>query len=195
MASVAANALTIALKTLAGADPSAGDPVLITVPNLTGGYSLRTITAALSITVPSTATLATVSAQAACLWVGYTNNAGTDVLAIWNSLSGSAGSYTLTPWREEENVTGTAITTGSNSAATWYSSSAFSNLPITVLGKVEVTETTAGTWATAPSKVALFRDGMKKPGDEVQKITNYSSANPAVTSTTFVCLLYTSPSP
>ena len=45
-ATVASNNLTLALKTLAGADPSASDPVYVRI-----GATVRTVTAALSVTV------------------------------------------------------------------------------------------------------------------------------------------------
>jgi hypothetical protein len=188
VASVASNAMTIALKTLAGADPSAGDAVLITVPTLTGGYALFTITAALSVTIPSGATVGTVSGQANRIWVGYSNNSGTHVLSVYNCLGVSGSNYTLTPWREEESESGTSISSGSGSAAIWYSSSAFSGLPVAILGYVESTQATAGTWASTPSKVMLFGPATKKPGESVQRNVTYDSSAPAISSTTMVVL-------
>jgi hypothetical protein len=89
-ASVAANALTVAIKTKAGTDPSATDPVLIVFRNATitdGTYSVVSVTAATSLVVSSGSTLGTVNATAARLAVLLVNNAGTAELAI-NNLSG-----------------------------------------------------------------------------------------------------------
>ena len=48
----AAGALTVAVKTLAGADPSAGSPVVFRIPNASGTYDSINVTSALSLVVP-----------------------------------------------------------------------------------------------------------------------------------------------
>src|SRR6185436_6868157 len=63
--SVAASALTIAYKTRAGANASATDPISVAMRNATLAtmdFNVRNITAALSLVVPSTATLGHTSA-------------------------------------------------------------------------------------------------------------------------------------
>jgi hypothetical protein len=80
VASVAGNALTIAVKTLAGNNPSSSDPVFLLFRDASAGYAVIEQTAALSITVPSGATLGTVNGQANRIWVGVFNNGGT---AVW----------------------------------------------------------------------------------------------------------------
>src|SRR5258707_12876290 len=76
VASVAGNALTIAVKTLAGNDPSSSDPVFFLFRDVSAGYAVIEQTAALSITVPSGATLGTFNGQANRIWVGAFNNGG-----------------------------------------------------------------------------------------------------------------------
>jgi hypothetical protein len=57
-----------------------------------------------------------------------------------------------------------------------------------VLGYVESTQATAGTWATSPSKTQLFGPGVKRPGDTVQEVTSFVSASAATSSATYVAL-------
>ena len=43
---------------------------------------------------------------------------------------------------------------------------------IRILGYVEISESTAGTWATGPTYVQLFGPGVKKPGDVIQTVNS-----------------------
>lgn len=156
-ASVAANSLTIAVKTKAGNDPSATDPVLVVFRNSTitdGTYSVVSITAATSLTVSSGSTLGTVNAQAARLAVLLINNAGTAELAI-NNLSGSVN-------LDETGVISTTAEGGAgaaDSATVVYSTTARTNVAYRVAGMIDITEATAGTWASAPTKLTLVGSG------------------------------------
>ena len=88
-ASVAANALTIALKTKAGTDPAVIDPVKISFRNATlttGTYNTRSSTAATSLVVSSGSTLGTVSAVASTMYIYALDNAGTIELGISSTL-------------------------------------------------------------------------------------------------------------
>jgi len=111
-ASVAGNALTIAVKTLAGVDPSLSDPVFFLFRDAVAGYAVIEQTAALSITVPAGATLGTVNGQANRIWVGVFNNGGTAVLGVYNSLSlaGSPAILSIVSWDETSPANGTGIT-------------------------------------------------------------------------------------
>lgn len=152
-ATVAANALTIAIKTKAGTDPSASDPVLVVFRNATitdGTYTVVSVTAATSLVVSSGSTLGTVSAQAARLAVILINNAGTAELAI-NNLSGGVS-------LDETGIISTTAeggAGGADSATVIYSTTARSNLAYRVAGIIDITEATAGTWASAPTKLSL----------------------------------------
>jgi hypothetical protein len=168
VATVAANALTIAVKTLAGNDPSSSDPVFLLFRDASAGYAVIEQTTALSITVPSGATLGTVNGQANRIWVGVFNNGGTAVLGVYNSLNSSAPS--ILPWDETSPVNGTGVTSSSTSAQIWYTAATLASKNFRIFGYVESTQATAGQWATAPSKVQLFGPGVKRPGDEVQKV-------------------------
>ncbi|WP_137010160.1 gp53-like domain-containing protein [Aquitalea aquatilis] len=137
-ASVASNALTVTLN-----------PTSLTFRSSTlsnGAVTTLTNSAALSLTVPSGATLGSTNGVAATYAVLAINNNGTEQLGIVNM----AGGISL-----DENglISATAISAGATSASTIYSSSAVTNMPFRVAGYVTATEATAGTWATAPSQV------------------------------------------
>lgn len=146
-ASVATSALTVALKTSLGVDASATTPVVLGFRNgtlTTGNFSRVSATAAVSATVPSGATLGTQDGIPANLYLYALNNAGTIELGICNGLLD-----------EGALQTSTALTTGSDSAYVLYSTSARSNVAVRLLGRVSITEATAGTWATGATALAL----------------------------------------
>jgi hypothetical protein len=179
--SVAGNAMTIAVKTLAGTDPTSIDPAYFLVPNTTGGYSVIQQTSALSIVVPSGATLGTVNAQPNRVWVGVVNNAGTPVLAVYNSLSG----FGIKSWDETSQPTTTNISGTSTNPQVWYGSSGVTG-GLRVIGFVESTQSTAGQWSATPGKTALFGPGVKRPGEQVQEVNpGIISTGDTTTNTTF----------
>lgn len=145
--SVAASALTIALKTRAGANASATDPISAAMRNATlatGDFIVRNVTAALSLVVPSTATLGHSSAVAGDLYHYVIDNAGTLEPAVSMKYFGQQGIASTT-----------AIAAASNSATTMYSTTARSNVAFRCVGHTIDTQATAGTWAAVPTTVEL----------------------------------------
>ena len=136
-ASVAANAMTVTLN------PTNLDFRSATANS--GTVNTRTIGTQLSLTIPSTATLGTTSAIASRILLLAIDNAGTVELAVYNA----AGGANLD---ETGVINTTAIAAGSNSL-TVYSQTARTGVPYRVVGYVDSTQATAGTWATAPSAV------------------------------------------
>jgi hypothetical protein len=136
-ASVASNALTISASSLSLDFRSA---------TLSSGAVTNVLGAPANLVVPSGATLGTVSAQQSRIVVLAINNAGTLELAVTNI----AGGTDLT---ETGRISTTAITAGATSASVVYSTTARTNVAYRVVGYVESTQATAGTWATAPSTV------------------------------------------
>jgi len=137
-ASVAASALTCTLN-----------PTILNfrnTPLTSGTINTRTVATAISVVVPSTATLGTVSAQQSRLVLLALDNSGTVELAVVN-ISGS------TNLDETTLISTTAIIAGSNSTNVVYSTTARTSLPFRVVGYIESTQATAGTWATAPSTI------------------------------------------
>jgi hypothetical protein len=101
----------------------------------------------LSITVPSGATLGTVSGQTARLVFLVVYNSGTPVLCVTNL----AGGLNLD---ETGLINTTIISSGATSNNVIYSASGVTaNSPYRVVGFVDVSEVTAGTWAAAPAIV------------------------------------------
>jgi hypothetical protein len=115
-------------------------------PLTSGTINTRTVATAISVVVPSTATLGTVSAQQSRLILLALDNAGTVELAVVNIAGG-------TNLDETTLISTTAISAGATSATVVYSTTARTSLPFRVVGYIESTQATAGTWATAPSTI------------------------------------------
>lgn len=146
-ATVAASAMTVALKTKAGTDAATTDIVKIGFRNATaatGTYVQRTVTGALSIVIPSTATMGSTNANPNWVYVYAIDNAGTVELAVSASKN----------WDEGSVQTTTA--TPANSKTTLYSTTARTGVAVRLIGRVLSTQATAGTWASAPTEIAVF---------------------------------------
>ena len=136
-ASVATSALTISASALA-----------LDFRNTTlGSGTVTTVSGTpASLVVPSTATLGTVSAVQSRLVVIALNNTGTIELAVVNISGGSVLDETTL-------ITTTAISAAASSNTAYYSTTARTSLAFRVIGYIESTQATAGTWATAPSTI------------------------------------------
>lgn len=100
----------------------------------------------ISLTVPSGATLGTVNAIQAMLALVVLYNGGSPALGVVNM----GGSVNLD---ETTLLSTTAISDAADSAAVVYSTNAITNSPFRVVGFINITEATAGAWATAPTLV------------------------------------------
>ena len=139
-ATVAANALTVTLN------PAVLDFRSTTLT--TGVPVSRTIPSAISLVVSSGSTLGTVSAVQSRIVVLALDNAGTVELAVVNISGGNDLTETGLISTTAEGGSGTA-----DSASVIYSNTARTNVAYRVVGYVESTQATAGTWATTPSTV------------------------------------------
>ncbi len=137
-ASVALNALTCALN------PTTLDFRSSTLTS--GTINARSVAAAISIVVPSTATLGTVSAQQSRLVLLALDNAGTVELAVVNMAGGNNLDETTL-------ISTTAISAAATDANIVYSTTARTSLPFRVVGYIESTQVTSGSWAAAPTTV------------------------------------------
>lgn len=137
-ASVAANALTLALN------PTSLDFRASALNS--GAINTRSVAAAISLTVPSGATLGTINGQSARLALLAIDNAGTVELAVANS----SGGVNLD---ETTLISTTAISAAATSASVIYSTTARASVPFRVVGFIDITETAAGTWASAPTTI------------------------------------------
>jgi len=187
VASVGSSALTIAIKTLAGNDPSPADPVLVAIRNTTvatGDYTILSLTAATSVVVSSGSTLGTANSTAFRVWVVGFNDAGTFRLGVVNCLSGTTvyplGGFAIASSTAEGGA-GAA-----DSAQVIYTGTAVSSKPYAILGYVtyESGLGTAGTWSAVPTRLDLFRPGMPTPGQVVQVQETFTTAGPTTGTTT-----------
>lgn len=145
--SVAANALTVALKGADGNDPSATNVVNITLRNATattGTPVTRSITSSLNMAVSSGASLGHTNNTAGFVYVYALDNSGTVELAVSSAL-----------YDEGSVATTTAMSGGATSATAIYSTTARSNVPITLIGRLKSTQTTAGTWAANATEISV----------------------------------------
>lgn len=111
-----------------------------------GAISTLQVASALTLDIPSGATLGTVNAIQSDLIVIALNNAGTVELAVVNAAGG-------TNLDETGLISTTAISGTATSASVVYSTTARTSVAYRVVGLVRSTQATAGTWATTPSLV------------------------------------------
>lgn len=188
---MAGNAVTIALKAADGTDPTAVNPALINFRSGTitlGTVNQRTVQAATSVAISSTSTAGTVSAQASRIWIAAIDVGGTVELAWMNALSGSGGisgtGFTIAIMDENQLITTVAEggAGAADSAGVWYSTTARANVAFTVLGYFESTQATAGTWATAASKLVVNPEA--RPGKVLQTVQLRTTTATTGTTTT-----------
>ena len=111
-----------------------------------GTITTVNLASAASLVVPSGATLGTTNSVSARLVILAINNAGTIEAAIVNVAGGKDLS-------ETGLISTTALSTGADSANVAYSTTARTSVAYRVVGFLDILETTAGTWATAPTLV------------------------------------------
>lgn len=136
-ASVAANALTLAASALSldFRSTTLGSGTVTTVAGTPA-----------NLVVPSGATLGSVNSVQSDLILLALNNAGTIELGVVNL----AGGVDLS---ETGLISTTAISASATSANVVYSTTARTSVAYRVIGSVRSTQSTAGSWATAPSLV------------------------------------------
>lgn len=166
-ASVGSSALTVSVKGADGNDPSSSNPVTVSFRNVTaatGTPTSLTLTAALSLVISSGSTMGFTSATIGRLWIVLFNDAGTARLGLVNALSGTS-IMALRPGLYSSTAEGGAG--GADSAQIIYTNSAVTAKAMIILGYLEATEATAGTWATTPSLLKVYMPGDPLPGDNV----------------------------
>ena len=175
---VSGNVLTVAVKTTAGNDPSATEPVFFGFRSVTADNGTLTwikVTAATSIAINATALLGTSNSTAFRLWGVAFNDGGTVRLAIINCLSGTS-TYPLAGWGI---ASATQETDGADSAHVFYSDgAAVTSKAYSVLGYAtwETGLATAGTWSAGPTRKQLFGPGVPLPGQQIQSASGSTGA-------------------
>src|SRR5262249_24351314 len=170
--SAAAGALTVAVKTTAGADPSAGSPVTFRIPDPAGGYTSINVTSALSLVVVSGATLGTTPNNAFRIWVVAFNDGGTIRLGVIRASSGITISPIYPLGAFGAGRSSTLMNTASDSSGVIYSNPAVASKPMRVLGYIEWNPpgvSAVGSWTTTNLRcVQLMGLGVRLPGHVVQ---------------------------
>lgn len=193
-ATASTSALTIALKTLSGNDPSTADPVYInfrSATGTTGTTSPLAVTAATSLVISAGSTLGVTSATAFRIWVVGFNDGGTFRLGAINCSTLASGIATVYPLLEGiASSTAEGGAGAADSAGVIYTGTAVSAKAMAVLGFLEWSFgglTTAGTWTTTnlflnqpyePGATAL-------PGRIVQVASTFSSNTAGTNVTTY----------
>lgn len=150
----ASQVVTVAqIQTISGA--VAANDLTVGAGALTLGFRSTTLTSGTittvtgtpsNLVVPSGATLGTTNAVSSSIAVIALNNAGTIELAVINT----AGGVSLD---EIGLISTTAISTSADFANVIYSTTARTNVAYRVIGFINSTQATAGTWATTPSLI------------------------------------------
>lgn len=173
------NAVTFAIKTLAGSDPSVTDIVYFVFRNATpgtGNYVVVQVTAALSLVVSSGSTLGTSNNVAFKLWLVAFNDASTVRLGIINTVSG----VNIYPLGQFPVASSTAEggSGAADSAQVFYTGTAVTSKAYSLLAYAayETGITTAGNWAASPTRINLHTKDTPLPGAVIQTVGNSTGA-------------------
>jgi hypothetical protein len=179
-ASAAGSNLTINMTTAAGATPSATNPILIPFrnnPNV-GSVAWVGVTSALSLVIPSGATLGTSNNVPFRIWLFALQVGGIPQIAAIIC----SNSTTIFPCSSLEtiNPTTTTITGLATSSGVLYSTTGGTG-SVRIIGYCDFASglATVGAWASSCTTLQVFGPGIKKPGDTVQEV-----APAAITTTT-----------
>lgn len=174
--SVGSNNMTVALKYSDGNDATGSNVINIMFRSstaATGTTTLRTVSAALSMSVLSGATLGHANAKSEFIYVYAIDNAGTVELAVSGTRCFDEGSIQTT----------TGISGSSTSKTTLYSTTSRTGVGIRYLGRLISNQTTAGTYtATATESAPTPSDRHLSQISEVWVYTanGYGSTNNAI---------------
>ena len=191
LASVVNNTLTVTL-----APRGAWRPMWFPFrsPTATDGALLwRKARAPISInTVATGATLGTASSNVPFrIWiVAFDAGDGRIVPALWQSVTGGATPTAVGALDESLVTSSTAISGSATAAATFYTPTGvtLTSKAFCIVGYLEYSSglATAGTYASAPSKLQLFGPGIKTPGAIVQTKYAATTADFTTSSATYV---------
>ena len=175
--SVGSSEVTVALKDAAGNDPTASSPVLLPFRSATAGtgtITTRSVTAATSIVMNSTATIGTSNGTAFSLWVVAFDDGGVIRLGVINCLS-TLGIY---PLQQQGIASSTAEDNAADSAHVFYTGTAVSSKPYIVLGRLIWNSglVTAGTWNAVADVIVNMAPGVRLPGQTVQTVVSVDGA-------------------
>lgn len=137
--------ITISVKTGAGNTPSPTDPIRVGFRggSLSSGLvSLVNITSPLAMNLANGATLGQSDGVTAYTYVYLINNNGAAELAVSSSV-----------YQENALISTTIMNSSSDSSATIYSTVARTNVPIRLIARLTMNQTTAGDWVSVPTEI------------------------------------------
>jgi len=176
-AAPAAGALTITLTGAGGTALSATNKAQFSFRSAAAGTGTTEVvnaTADLTLVLSSGSTVGATSGTPFRVWIVIFNDAGTLRLGAINCSTATA----IYPLADDMLASSTAEggAGAADSAGVIYTGTAVTSKAMRVLGYMEFSLTTAGTWDEAPDKPQLWQTGMKLPGDVVQRAYNTISA-------------------
>lgn len=175
-AGVSGGALTITLTDNAAGTPSLTSPVDIVFRDATSSLPavglpvLRQVTSALSLVIPSGATMGvTVNGTPFCGWIIAIDNSGTVELGVAVCTTAAMQSGVIN--NEGALIGATAISGSSTLAGTVYATTGVSTKAFRVIGYFEYAAglASAGVYSIPPTTLKLYGPGDKKPGDLVSR--------------------------
>ncbi|MFT0876014.1 hypothetical protein VRZ08_05595 [Rhodopseudomonas sp. G2_2311] len=178
VATASAGTLTIAIKTMAGGDPTSADPVHIIFRSATaadGALTVLSLTAATSLSVSSGSSLGVVATSTPVkVWVVGFNDGGTFRLGVINCLNG-VDIYALSAW-DTASSTAEGGAGAADSAQTFYTGAAVTSKAFVTLGYLtwEAGLAAVGTWIS-PGRVRLFAADVPLPGSTVSYAAQVAS--------------------
>ncbi len=175
VASVGSSALTLAVKTNDGNDPSLACPVFVVFRHATlanGDFVVLAFTAAHSLVVTSGSTLGTSNGTAFKLGVGIFNDGGTLRLGVANQTTQYVFNESVLKSSTAEGGAGAA-----DSANTWYTGTAVTSKALTMVAVLDYPSglATAGAWSAAPTTNQPIGGDFVAPRPVL--VTTYSSGS------------------
>lgn len=165
-ASVGSNALTISASALT---------LDFRSTTLGSGTVTRVSGTPSNLVISSGSTLGTANSAPSRIAVLAINNAGTIELAVKNCSSGDVFDESALISTTAEGGAG-----GADSASVAYSTTARTNVAFRVIGFIDSTQTTAGTWATAPTKIQGFGGNAKLTSNVLSGVAQATTSGTAI---------------
>ena len=174
-ASAVRRALTFNVTTASGSAPTSSSPVQVPFRSATltnGTVTWSSISSALSLTLPSGATLGTANGVPFRVWIFIDYNGGTPEIGA-ATCSNPTSIFPCASW-ESTLVTSTTISGSATAAGTLYTVTGVTLDAVRIIGFCDFSSglVTAGTWASSCTTLQIFGPGIKKPGDVVQSVLN-----------------------
>lgn len=181
-----ANQMRINLLQADLSTPTTTNPVRIGFAAATpssGLYNTRTATTTTTLVVTGGSTLGFLPSELGRLYIGLVDNNSVPELCVWNPkviVASDTAARVTQLFRPSETELYTTTAEGgagtADSAATIYSTTARTTLPIRLIGYMDIqTGSTTGNWSNNPNALHLVGPGVKTTGEIVQTVGTATS--------------------